>query len=210
MKKWLWFILLLGLVFRLIWLPNFPPGLTPDEASFGYDAYSILKTGRDQWGKLMPLTLESFGDFKPPLYAYLDIPFVAVLGLTKTAVRLPNVLFGVGAIYATYLLTKKLFSNEKAALLSAALLAISPWHIAMSRGAFEANLTTLLLPLGIYFWLEKKYSWSGFILGLNLFSYHSARLVTPLIALSLFYFFRPKINKQFFRGAVNFWPKEIK
>jgi len=205
MKNW-WIWLVLGIAFalRVGGLNNFPPGFTPDEASFGYDAYSILKTGKDQWGRTFPLVLESFGDFKSPLYAYLDIPFVAMLGLTKVAVRLPNALLGTAAVYVVYLLAGKLFNNKKIALSSAMLLAISPWHIMMSRGAFEANLTTFFLPLGVYFWLTKRYFWSGLILGLNLFTYHSAKIVTPLSILGLFYLYRPKLNKKFLTGAFVF------
>src|SRR5690606_39044514 len=134
-------------------------GFTPDEASFGYDAYSLLKTGKDQWGHPVPIVLESFGDFKPPLYAYLTIPFVAVFRMSEFSVRLPNAIAGTLAIYATYLMVSELAKHTKLskrksetfALLSALLLSISPWHVMLSRGAFEANLTTILMPLGVYF-----------------------------------------------------------
>src|SRR3990172_4878127 len=127
-------IFLLGFLLRVAAIDKFPVGFTPDEASFGYDAYSILKTGRDQWGKPYPLVLESFGDFKSPLYAYLTIPFIAIFGLDKFAVRLPNALLGSLAVYVVYLLTKKLSKNERVGLIAAMLLAVSPWHIMMSRG----------------------------------------------------------------------------
>jgi len=34
-----------------------PPALNADEATNAYDAYSILKTGKDQYGNFMPLRL---------------------------------------------------------------------------------------------------------------------------------------------------------
>ncbi len=188
-------ILLVGFLLRVVWLDYYPPGFTPDEASFGYDAYSILKTGKDQWGRTFPLVLESFGDFKSPLYAYLTVPFVALLGLTKTAVRLPNALLGAAAIGVTYLLVKELFKKEKIALLAAAILAISPWHLPLSRGAFEANLTVFFLPLAVYLFLKKKYPLSGLVFGLNLFTYHSAKLITPLVLVSLIFFYKEKLKK---------------
>jgi len=186
-KQLLKWVLVLAFLLRVIALSNFPVGFTPDEASFAYDAYSILQTGKDQWGKSFPLVLESFGDYKSPLLSYLAIPFVWVLGLSKVAIRLPNALLGTAAVYVVYLLSKELFSRQKnIGLYSAVLLAISPWHIMMSRGAFEANLTTFLLPLGIYLFCKgmrniKYLNWSAFVFGLNLFSYHSAKLVTPLV-----------------------------
>src|SRR3990167_1382093 len=113
MQKWLLAgILALAFVLRVVGLSSFPPGFTPDEASFGYDAYSILKTGKDQWGKPFPLVLESFGDFKSPLYAYLTVPSVAAFGLNKFAVRFPNAILGTLAVLAAYLLAGKLFRSK--------------------------------------------------------------------------------------------------
>ena len=191
MRKWLLAgIILLAFLLRVVGLSSYPVGFTPDEASFGYDAYSILKTGKDQWGEAWPLTLRSFGDLKMPLYTYITIPSIAVFGLNEFGVRLPSAVFGTLAVLFTYLMTEKLFRNRRLALLSALLLAISPWHIALSRGAFEANLTTLFLPLGVWAFLRgiKDKRWmtlAAFAFGLNLFTYHSARLVTPILVFSL-------------------------
>lgn len=214
MRKWLLGgIIILAFLLRVIRLSDYPVGFTPDEASFGYDAYSILKTGKDQWGSGFPLVLESFGDFKSPLYALITIPFVWLFGLTKAVVRLPNALLGAGAVYVTYLLvnelvdyglrargSKKSTGNEAIVLIASLLLAISPWHVMMSRGAFEANLTTFFLPLGVLLLLRglkkpKLLVWSSFVLGLNLFTYHSAKLVTPLVLLFFFFIFKREVRK---------------
>lgn len=204
MRKWLLVgIVILGFLLRVFALDKFPSGFTPDEASFGYDAYSIMKTGKDQWGNSFPLVLKSFGDYKTPLYSYLDIPFVAVMGLNKVSVRLPNAILGTLAIFAIYLLVKELFKehlSDNLPLIASFLLAISPWHIMMSRGAFEANLTTFFLPLGLYFLIrglqKSNFLYLGAtILGLNLFSYHSAKIVTPLIILAFVFFYRQSLFK---------------
>lgn len=198
MKKWILpSILFLAFILRVVGISYYPVGFTPDEASFGYDAYSILKTGKDQWGNSFPLVLKSFGDYKAPLYAYLTIPSVFLFGLNEFAVRLPNAIVGTLAIVAVYYLVKELFRNSKnrylkyASVVVSLILAISPWHIMMSRGAFEANLITLFLPLGIYLYLKEKYVLSSLILGLNFFTYHSAKLITPIIFLMLMVLFRP-------------------
>lgn len=186
MRKYLLIaVLSLAFLLRAINLDRFPSGFTPDEASFGYDAYSILKTGKDQWGVSFPLVLKSFGDYKSPLYAYIDIPFVLVGGLNKIAVRLPNAIIGTLAVFATYLLVQELFKKKYLSLIVAFLVVVSSWQIMMSRGAFEANLTTLFLPFGIYLYLKKKYNLSSLFLGLNLFTYHSAKLITPIIFVAL-------------------------
>lgn len=208
-------ILFLAFFLRVSLLEWFPVGFTADEASFGYDAYSILKTGRDQWGRGLPLFLESFGDFKTPLYSYLTVLSVSIFGLTKLATRLPNALLGTAAVYVTYLLVRELrilsekdlkinnhfhLKKLKLEIVASLLLSISPWHIQLSRGAFESNLTTFFLPLGILIFLKgvkspKFLVWASFIFGINLFSYHSARMVTPLIFLFLTFIFRKELLK---------------
>jgi len=190
-KRVLASIFFLGFLLRVVAIDKLPVGFTPDEASFGYDAYSILKTGKDQWGKPFPLVLESFGDFKSPLYAYLTIPSVGIFGLNKFVVRLPNAILGTMAVVAIWLLGSKLV-NKKVGLIAAVLLAISPWHVMMSRGAFEANLITFFVPLGIYLFLEKKYNLSALVFGLTLFTYHSAKLIAPVVFVGLLLIFRFK------------------
>ena len=201
-------ILIIAFLLRFYSISTIPSGFTPDEASFGYDAYSILKTGKDQWGHPFPMVLESFGDYKSPVYAYLSIPFVWILGLTKLAVRLPNALLGTLAVLATYLLTLEIFKKIESerlnvqfpAITAAFLLAISPWHIMMSRGAFEANLTTFFLPLSLYFFIRglknsKYFIFASIIAGINIFTYHSAKLITPLIFIFAIVIFRKEIFK---------------
>jgi len=106
-KNILWLIILLAAIIRVWNLDNIPPHLTPDEASLGYNAYSILKTGKDEYGKTLPLIFKSFGDYKPGLYIYTTVPFVAVLGLSEFSVRLPSAIFGVISIYLIYLIAMK-------------------------------------------------------------------------------------------------------
>lgn len=188
-------ILSLGFLLRILGLANHPAGFTPDEASFGYDAYSILKTGHDQWGKAFPLVFKSFGDDKLPVCAYLTVPSVAIFGLNEFSVRLPNALLGTLSILVVYFLVRKLFKDEKVALLSSFLLAISPWHIMLSRGAFEANLTTFFLPLAILFFLKSidnpKFLYLSFFAFLiNIFTYHTARILSPLILLYLIFVYK--------------------
>lgn len=209
MNKW-FLVIILGLAFilRVVSLDRLPVGFTPDEASFGYDAYSILKTGKDQWGTTMPLVLKSFGDYKAPLYSYILIPFISVFDLNKFSVRLPNALMGVGAVYVLYLLSsvlfKKLEINErKMSLLAALMLALSPWHIMMSRGGFEANMITFFLTLAVYLFFIKKYSLSALFFGLNLFTYHSAKLITPLIVLFLVAITYKEIKELGFKKIIN-------
>ena len=97
-----------GLRFYNVW--DNPPALSWDEVSIGYNAYSILKTGRDEHGRFLPIdTFVGYGDYKPPLAIYITVPFVALFGLNELAVRLPSVLFGTLTVLLTYFLVQELF-----------------------------------------------------------------------------------------------------
>src|SRR3989344_6455628 len=106
-------IVIIAIVLRFWQLGNVPPSPDWDEASLGYNAYSIMTTGRDEYGEFLPVILRSFDDYKPGLYAYLIIPFIKLIDLNIIAVRLPAATFGVFAVLGTYLLLKELFPNKK-------------------------------------------------------------------------------------------------
>lgn len=197
-------ILFLAVTLRVWNLAGNPPGLTWDEAALGYNAYSILQTGRDEYGTLFPLNLKSFGDYKPALYAYLSVPFIAVFGLNELVVRLPSALFGVLAVLGIYLLVRELFKNRFLSLLSAFFLAISPWHIQFSRPAFEANFALSLTIFGVYFFIrgikENRFLvLSSLLFGLSLFAYQGSRIFIPFLLLALYSSFRNgiKLDKKF-------------
>src|SRR5690242_10066181 len=88
-------IVLLALILRFYQLGSNPPSLNWDEAAWGYNAYALGIDGRDEFGVLLPYKyIESFGDFKPPLYAYLTILPVKLFGLTEFATRFASAAFG--------------------------------------------------------------------------------------------------------------------
>ncbi|MDP2585497.1 MAG: glycosyltransferase family 39 protein [Candidatus Levybacteria bacterium] len=197
-------ILLLAIFLRFWQLGQNPPSLTWDEAAWGYNAYSLGVDGRDEFGRFLPLNyLESFGDFKPPVYAYLDVIPVKLFGLTEFATRFPSAFFGVLTVLITYFLTKRIFWNSKSkemyALFSALFLAISPWHIMLSRAAFEANVATFFIITGIWLFLAgiqgKKWHIVASIVFfvLSMYTFNSARIVTPLLVLCLGLVFRKKL-----------------
>lgn len=208
-------IIVLAFVLRFYRLNSYP-ALNADEASIGYDAYSLIQTGHDQHGNSWPVDFQSFNDYKPGLYVYIVLPFVKILGLSEWAVRIPNALIGVASVYLIYLLIKELFGKEKEvlALLGALFLAISPWHIHFSRGGWEANTATFFLMVGVlffvkYFNLEKKrrfylvYSILAFVAAI--YTYQATRVISPLLGLGLVVIYRKEIFKNlrpFFVAAI--------
>ena len=185
-------ILLIAFSIRFINL-NSTPALNPDEAALGYNAYSLIQTGKDEHGDSWPLHFKSFGDFKPGGYVYLALPFVKVLGLNTLAVRLPNLILSLLTIFFLYKLVFLLSKSEILALLSSSVLALSPWHIHFSRGAWESSAALSFILIGTYFFFKSinvKFllNFNLFVLFyvLSLYIYHSARLISPLIVLILF------------------------
>ncbi len=192
MKQYLPLLLILVLAawLRFYRLTDFPPGLYSDEASYGYNAYSILTTGRDEWGKFLPLTIQSFGDYKPPMTAYLTIPPIAIFGLNEFAVRFPPALFGTLTVLLIYFLTKEVFKSRSIALLAAVLLTISPWHIHLSRMSMLVGIENFFLTLGVYAFIKftKSPNWL-FVAVVSftaaIYTYYGSRVTVPLLVIGL-------------------------
>ncbi|MDQ3098213.1 MAG: glycosyltransferase family 39 protein [bacterium] len=212
MNKWLIAIILLAAVLRIAFLGSHMPSLYGDEISIGYNAWSVLHTGKDEFGRFMPIQFESWGDQKNPVYIYIVALFEIIFGLSATAVRLPSALSGVLAVWLTYLLVKQLGRGpEKVALISALLLAISPWHIHISRGGYEANMALSLGLAGAYFFLKwvKAEKWTHFIYSniafvLAMYTYYTTKLFVPMLILLLLvwgYFAVTKNTQTYLKNA---------
>src|SRR5438046_3421794 len=111
-KVFLIAILFIASLLRLWNLGSVPPSPDWDEVALGYNAYSIMQTGRDEYGKFMPIVLQSFDDYKPAIYIYSIIPLIPVFGLDIIAVRLPSAVFGILTVLATYFLVMELFKRK--------------------------------------------------------------------------------------------------
>lgn len=192
--------LALGIYLRVNNFLQSPPALFIDEADIGYQAYSLLQTGKDYFGNTLPIHLHSFADYRTSLYIYLDVPFIALLGRTTIAVRLPALIFGILSIPLFFLIGRNFFLNEfdqstKNILgaLAAFLLAILPWHIHYSRMAFESTLLLFVIGTGMYLYTKWQQSnklslliFSLICLLLAPYVYSTAKLFIPLVLLVLF------------------------
>jgi len=191
-------IVLFALVLR-IWQIGYVP-LSPDwdEAALGYNAYSIIKTGRDEHGDFLPLIMKSFSDYKPALYVYFVIPFIALFDLNLVAVRLPSVIIGTLSVIGLYFLIKVLINRTEIALVASFLYAVNPWHLQFSRVAFEASVGfafciffTLFFIKGlknvIYMYVAVLFA------ALNIYMYQSEKLFTPLLFLILLIIYKDNI-----------------
>ena len=204
-------IILLAAFLRLWQLGLVPPSPDWDEAALGYNAYSIRETGKDEYGVSFPIILRSFDDYKPPMYMYLNVPSVAIFGLTPFAARLPSAIFGFLTVPVIYFLTKKLFDDPKfhfslftfhfsLAHVSALMLAISPWHIQFSRVGFEATVGLFFAVAAVTAFLygitrPRLLILSGVTLGLSSYTYHTERIFVPLVFIATFIIWKKEIFK---------------
>lgn len=160
-----------------------PPCMNADEVSFSYNAYSILKTGKDEYGAFLPLRLKSFEDYKLPLYTYLTIPIIGALGLNNLSTRLIAIITGIAYVPLIFFLARELFATEVIALIAAFLVAINPGFLILTRHAHEGTvlgLTMLSALLYLLKYLKSRKSLhfilTNIFLMLGAYSYQSGRI----------------------------------
>ncbi|MCB9800736.1 MAG: hypothetical protein H6773_01010 [Pseudomonadales bacterium] len=191
-------VLISATLFKFWKLDVFPSGLNWDEVAYSYNAFSLLKTGKDEWGTSFPIFLRSFGDFKPALLSYLQVPFIALFGLNSFASRLPVAVMGALSTFFWWLMLRQLalFETSKyktfLQLLSLVLFATAPWLVHYSRAAMDPIVSFFFLVAGIALFISKKnlFKYSGaVVLLLAMYTYNSARLFVPLLLFSYFMLF---------------------
>lgn len=187
-------IFLLALFLRTYKLSTQPIGFHADEVRAGWNAYSILKSGLDDRGNHFALYYNTFGDYRPTGIIYLTIPSLIIFGLNEFAVRFPSAIIGALTIFPLYLFTKEITKKNSLAISASLLLALSPWHISVSRATSEVIISVFLALLGLYFFQKGIHSQkqktkllilSLVFLVISYFFYHSIRLLAPLFILTL-------------------------
>jgi len=204
-KKYLLFILITLIAFLLrFWqLDKFPVGLNWDEVSHGYNAYSLIKTGQDQWRKSWPIfNFRAYGDYPTTLNMYLSIPFVYLFGLNIWTTRMVSALCGFGLVIVSYFLGYEIFKNKKLSYLLMFLVAISPWTFFSSRAVFQSTVAQFFLVLGILFLIKslKKINFllpAVFFTSLSTYAYHNTKIVVPILLFIFVIVFFKQLKQQF-------------
>jgi len=176
-------IFLFGTALRFYRLNEIPNGFHIDEAINGVNGYFILQTGKDSNNNRLPLQTEVFGDYNPTGYSYLSILPIKFLGLNEFSTRFPGALLGSLTIFASYLLAFSIFKSQKIGLLSAFLIAVSPWNIVFSRSSEQTVVSLFFVVL-------------GFALVFLGFENKKLRLLIPgilLLSISFFMYFTPRV-----------------
>ncbi|MFA6602456.1 MAG: hypothetical protein WCT01_01500 [Candidatus Shapirobacteria bacterium] len=181
---------------RLLWLPSLPSSLNWDEISHGYNAYSLIETGADQWGQQWPIfNFRAYGDYPTTLYMYLSIPFIKLFGLNALSIRLPSAFLGIGIVLLLAHFVFLILKTKSSFYLTLLLSLTSPFLIFTSRAVYQSTPALFLLLLSLYlFYTPKRFVWGLIPLFLSLFAYHNTRLISPLILLVILFFNHRKLN----------------
>lgn len=197
-KKYILLVLILLLaVFLRFWqLGDVPHGVTNDEAAYIYSAYSIWKTGADVGGHYFPLSVNLESSISP-VSVYIISPFVGILGVSPFSGRLPFALFGVGSIFLIFLIAKKIFNSYSVGLIGALILSVSPWHLQITRSAYDGSIALFFYLLGIHVFLTKiktgNINWSLPAFFLAFYSYHATKVFFIFLIPILFLIYKDEL-----------------
>ncbi len=171
----------INLLVRVVDLAKSPLGVTWDEAGVGFNSYSLLKTGKDEYGVRWPLIFRSLGDYKPAFYSYLSMVPIKVLGLNIVSTRLVSALAGTLALVSLGLWLNLFVKNKYLVWILVALIGLGPVRLHFSRMALETNLSSMFFGFGSYWWIKSK-RWLGLgAMILAMWSYHSAKMAAPML-----------------------------
>ncbi len=193
-------ILLTAFALRVYNLENIPNGLFTDEAARGYDALSISRTGADMFDARFPVFLRGFDDYTAGLYVYLTVPLLFFLDLSRFSVRFPSAWIGVFTVAVSYLAIRRAFGRV-AGLAGAALLAVSPWYVLLSRIGTEWNLLALgpMLTIVLAYRGLSRPKWlvaAGLTGGISLYGYAPAKAFLPLLMAGFTAFYWKELFRQ--------------
>lgn len=195
-------IVFLACFVRLFHLTSVPPSPYLDEVSNGYNAYSFIKTGSDEYGRHLPFLMQAYNDGRPTLFVYFMTPFIQIFGLNLFAIRLPAVVLSVFAVISLFFLTRELFIGHSKkqdrlgvtiGLLASFLYAISPWNIYSARIADEVNMSVSFFIFGLTLFIyaiNRRLKSTPFLLSVVCFviafyAYHGIKLFLPFFAIGL-------------------------
>lgn len=188
-------IVLVAAVLRLIHFGQSPPGMNQDEAVNAWTAWSLLNTGKDQYGISWPIFYyRGLGGNNTTLFMYLLMPFQIIGGMSVITTRLPAAICGILTIPLIYYVGSRMF-DRRVGLLAALILTFNPWHLQLSRWGHEACIAPLLglLPVVIMLWANfplgdnavcepkiLRAALAGAVTGIVCYGYYAVRVFVPL------------------------------
>jgi hypothetical protein len=186
-------VMMIAVWARLWMITQVPLAMNWDEITFGYNAYSLLKTGRDEYGLRLPLEFKSIGDYKLPVFIYSLVPSIFLFGQGDLAIRVVPAIAGVIGVFGFLYSATLVSGNKWIGIWSALSLSVSPWHLQFTRAGADVAVSSMLVILGIALVLRRHGGWGGIMLALSVYTYYSERFFVPmLIGLLLAYYWNER------------------
>lgn len=181
-------------------ISQIPSSIYDDEATIGYNAYSILTTLKDEYGKTLPIAFRFFGAYTPPLYVYLTIPLIKIFGVTAFSIRFLSILSTLLGIIVVYFFIKEfnVFKNKHTKIIGSLLFAVLPWTVFNARLGYEVTLGYITFATAsLFLWQKikkKKISLLAiFLFSISTYIAHTERYLVPIFLLIFLIIFRKSI-----------------
>ena len=189
---------LLVAVFYFYDVPGNPVGFFVDEASISYNAHTVAQHGTDENGEFFPVYFRAFGEYKSPVYIYILSAVFWFTGPSVLVARLLSSIMGLAAAVLFGILAARLAGRRSVGLIVFLAAALTPWLFEISRLVFEVTFFPVILALFLLLLQRaaklQQWPWQiaaglGALLGLMAYTYSVGRLLAPLFALGLVFFF---------------------
>ncbi|MGC9360936.1 MAG: glycosyltransferase family 39 protein [Anaerolineae bacterium] len=174
-------IVLLGCVFRFYRLRELPAEMGCDLPLIQANIAQILQ---GDYAVFFPSWPGREG-----LFFYLAALPARILGLSHWTIKAVSAALGLATLPAIYLLGREVHSRE-AGLYAAGMLAVSHWHVILTRMGYRLSAMPLLVALALWAWLQARrtggrhwYALCGLLVGLGLHSYNAFMIAPAWIAL---------------------------
>ncbi len=195
-------LLSFALFLRIYNITKVPNSLYYDEVDLGYQARSIIETGKDYRGYTSPFFVLSFNDPRVPIPVYLTALSTMVFEKEELAVRMPGVILGTLSVLLVFLIINIWTKSFLAAFLAGVVFATNPWQLHNSRWGLEQIYSTTFLLGGLYLFFKalasknyKLFLGSIIIFALSFYTYRTMGLLSPLVLIAMFIIYRGQILK---------------
>ena len=189
-NNWLLILtIILGWFLLTYRLGSIPSGVYVDEAVANYDAYSILNTFKDHFGKNLPVYFKFFGSYTPGLYVYIQTIFIKIFGLNSYSIRLLSVIsmLSVAVVIYWFLKKNKLLRLEKMAWLAVLMFLVTPWTVFNARLGYETTFAFALLAIGAMLYKYPLYCFG--LISLSAYAGYTERYLAPLLMVLIYFVF---------------------
>ncbi len=207
---------------RLYDLSHVPGELIADEIDLYDSMHSVVTTGHDVDGTLLPFFATAFTR-NPPIYGIVGYASTLALGKNPFAWRLPAAIMGLIAVALLYGIAYELTRRRDVAIVAALIMATQPIFVHFSRIGWEPGSELPFLLGGLYLLARtfrrsdetnarltlSGFFWAALLLAIACYTYMAAWFYAIVLAGALLLVnagrFRLRANRTALAGALALW-----